>query len=267
MAKGARAQSASGDERTAADYIGALDQVIGIVEMVVDHMPPTHPAVLTAKKMVRVVRPVIKKLDVAFPAVAPVVVPVMEHFADGAAKVAPGAVKQGARAVGGALDEAGKAVGDAADAVVGRFKAASDQRAQEKARQAARKALLNGAGNRIPADEFVKSWGIQQDLGTGGPAYLDFCGCYAIAAYDKPVKKDDFDRFRDIYIGRGEHMGERIHGDLTGHGNIDIYADMKYRQPLYIFLYPSTPEKLDELESSLITALDADASYNGAHDA
>ena len=41
-----------------------------------------------------------------------------------------------------------------------------------------------------------------------------------------------------------------------------MYADVKYKQHVYVLLYPCEPEKLDVLEASLITALDADTSYN-----
>lgn len=41
-------------------------------------------------------------------------------------------------------------------------------------------------------------------------------------------------------------------------------ADVKYKQHMYILVYPCAPDKLDELEASLITALDADQSYNKA---
>ena len=57
-------------------------------------------------------------------------------------------------------------------------------------------------------------------------------------------------------------MGEAIHDDLIGLGNVDVYADVKYKQHVYILLYPCPMDKIDELETSLIAALDADASYN-----
>ena len=43
---------------------------------------------------------------------------------------------------------------------------------------------------------------------------------------------------------------------------MDVYADVKYKQCVYILVYPCLSEKIDELEASLVTALDADRSYN-----
>lgn len=57
-------------------------------------------------------------------------------------------------------------------------------------------------------------------------------------------------------------MGLGIHDDFVGRGNPDVYADIKYKRHVYVLLYPCEKDRLDELEASLITALDADESYN-----
>lgn len=254
---------ASVSDRTAADYAEAVDNIIGLVDMVVDALPARHPAVKTAKRVVTGAKPLARKIA----KLAPVVMPAVGFVAEAAEKNVPDAARRGAQAVADKANDAGKAIGGAVGSVADRIKAVSDKKAQEKARQAARKALLDGAGIRIPAQEFMKNWKTQQSISAEGPGYLDYCGCYVIASYPQPVKKDDFTHFRGIYVGRDMHVGKNIHADLVGCGNVDVYADMKYDQHLYILLYPGTPEKLDELESSLITALDADESYNKLREA
>lgn len=57
-------------------------------------------------------------------------------------------------------------------------------------------------------------------------------------------------------------MGKAIHGDLTGLGNVDVYAGVKYNQYVYILLYSRPVEKVDGLAGSLIAALDAGFLYN-----
>lgn len=57
-------------------------------------------------------------------------------------------------------------------------------------------------------------------------------------------------------------MGKSAFDDFTGRGNADVYADVKYKQHVYVLLCPCAKERLDQLEESLITALDADRSYN-----
>ncbi len=131
--------------------------------------------------------------------------------------------------------------------------------------KAARKALLDGAGNKLTVGQFLQNWELQvSPVGMIGDGYMAFSGCYAIATYASVVKKGDFSNFKGIYIGKSENMGKAIYSDLIGLGNVDVYADVKYKQHVYILLYPCSLNKIDELEASLITALDADLSYNKA---
>lgn len=65
-----------------------------------------------------------------------------------------------------------------------------------------------------------------------------------------------------MYAGKSDNIGASIYSDLTGGGNVDIYADVKYKQHVYVLLYPCAPKKAGQLESFLIIALDADESYN-----
>lgn len=50
--------------------------------------------------------------------------------------------------------------------------------------------------------------------------------------------------------------------ELKGLGNVDVYADAKYGQNLYVLPYPCPEDKDEALEESLIIALDANVSYN-----
>lgn len=58
---------------------------------------------------------------------------------------------------------------------------------------------------------------------------MAFCGCYVIATYAHTVKKGDFSKFRDLYVGKSEGVGASIHNNLTGRGDVDVYADAKYK--------------------------------------
>ena len=161
--------------------------------------------------------------------------------------------KGAAEATGGAIDGARITV-----------QGAIDVRAQEKARKLARKTLLDGAGIRMSSTSFMENWDVQSKLQerSTGEGYLNYCGCYVIITCDGAVHKDDYSKYREIYVGKSTNMGASIHDDFVGKGNADIYADVKYKQHVYVLLYPCSEDKLDQLEESLITALDADASYN-----
>lgn len=160
----------------------------------------------------------------------------------------------------GAAEAAGGAIDGARITVQG----AIDVRAQEKARKLARKTLLDGAGIRMSSTSFMENWDVQSKLpeGSAGGGYLDCCGCYAIITCDGAVHKDDYSKYRELYVGKSVNMGVSIHDDFIGKGNPDVYADVKYKQHVYVLPYPCQEDKLDQLEESLITALDADDSYN-----
>ena len=195
----------------------------------------------------------------------PDVAPIAKQAADSLQDKAPDAMAAGADKVRGAMKSAadaavvrGRAVGDS-------VKEGVEAREREKARKAARRALLDGAGNQMSVDQFLQNWEIQNGLAIQpGGGYMGFSGCYVIATYAHAVKKGDFSKFRDLYVAKAENIGASIFRDLTGKGNVDVYADVKYKQSVYILVYPCPAEKLDELEASLITALDADRSYNRA---
>lgn len=42
---------------------------------------------------------------------------------------------------------------------------------------------------------------------------MGFSGCYVIATYAHPVKKGDFSKFRDLYVGKSENVGDSIFKD------------------------------------------------------
>lgn len=244
-------------KRSAEDYVNAANAVIDIAEIAVSFIPGGSAAATVATKALKYA-PKARLIINHLPDVAPVAGQVASKIQEKAPDALGGQAEKlfdVARGAAAAVGEKGQAAGDA-------IKKSFDARAQERARREARRALLDGAGIRMPVSQFLENWETQEKLDQVNGGYLAYCGCYAIATYPAVVKKDDYGSFRDIYIGRSENMGSSIHADIVGLGNVDVYADVKYKQHVYVLLYPCEPAKLDVLESSLITALDADASYN-----
>ncbi|OUO86761.1 hypothetical protein C2L80_12785 [Rubneribacter badeniensis] len=251
-------------ERTAQDYIDAANKVIEIAEIAVSFIPGGAAATKAAKIATKAV-PLARGAIKAAPAIAPVVSPFAKKAADAVAGKAPEALSAGAEKVAGAAKGAAATLGAAKDKAAGAVRSAADARAQERARKTARKTLLDGAGIRMSAETFLENWSTSDKLGvTPGGGYLGYSGCYAIATYDAAVKKDDYGTFRDIYVGKSSNMGASIHADVSGKGNHDVYADVKYKQKVHILLFPCPEDSLDQLEELLITALDADTSYNAS---
>lgn len=245
------------DEKSAVDIAAAANAAIEIATIAVDFIPGGKAVKLVAgvKKYAPAAKMVVKKL--------PDVAPFAKQAADALQDKAPDALAVGTDKVRGAMKSAADAAAEKGRAVGDSVKESVEAREREKARKAARRALLDGAGNQMPVEQFVQNWEIQNGAAVqSGAGYMAFSGCYVIATYAHAVKKGDFSKFRDLYVGKSESVGASIHDDLTGKGNVDVYADAKYKQHMYILIYPCASDKLDELEVSLITALDADQSYN-----
>lgn len=246
------------EDRSAVDIAAAANAAIDIALLAVKFLPG-GPVASKVAKGVRKFAPAAKVVAKKLPDVAPV----MAHMAEKAQDKMPLAAAAGAEKVKGAVKDAADQIGEKGRAAGDKVRDAFEEREREKMLKAARKALLDGAGNKLSVEQFQQNWNLQvSPAGMIGDGYMAFGGCYAIATYASAVKKGDFSNFRDIYIGKSENMGKAIHGDLTGLGNVDVYADVKYKQHVYILLYPCPMDKIDELEASLIAALDADVSYN-----
>lgn len=271
MPDNARAQIASVEERSAEKYVDAVNAVIGLANMAVPLLVPGGKAAAVAGAVAKAA-PIAQAAAAQLPKVAPVVAPIAKKAADAAAERVPEAVDAGARRVGAAAKGTASRVGGALGGASNAVRNAADARAQERARKLARKTLLDGAGIRMSAEKFMENWAMQASLGgaagtasagvTGG--YLAYSGCYVIITCDGAVHKDDYSRYRELYVGKAENMDASIRADFVGLGNPDVYADVKYKQHVYVLLYPCERENLDALEASLVTALDADASYNRA---
>lgn len=247
------------ESRSAVDIAAAANAAIDIAMIAVEFLPGGPVATKVAKgarKFAPAAKAVAKKLPDVAPVVAQLADKAQEKMPDVAAAGAD-RVKDSVRGAAGHLSEKGRAAGD-------KVRDAIEEREREKMLKAARRALLDGAGNKLTVEQFRQNWSLQvTPMGIMGDGYMAFSGCYAIATYPSAVKRGDFGQFKGIYIGKSENMGQSIYNDLIGLGNVDVYADVKYKQHVYILLYPCPAEKIDELESSLIAALDADASYNG----
>ena len=88
-------------------------------------------------------------------------------------------------------------------------------------------------------------------------------GCYAVATYPPKLKWDrDLASYTDIYVGQASCVGEGILECCSRQGCADVYADVKYKQNVQIFIFNCDEDELDDVQQELIEALGADESYN-----
>ncbi len=251
-------EPASAESRSAVDYTAALNTVLNIVDGAAIVFAEGGGKVALALGVFKKIAPLIRE---AAPLVVPVVAPAVDRAKDVAARTAakaPDALKETAHA-------AQDAAVSARDAIAAPIVSANEKREQLRARTHARKTLLDGATKAFSSKAFIEMWDAQEESHAKGiDSLLAYPGCYVILTFEKKVRGSDYSGFRDIYVGQANKVGTGIYNDFTGDGSPDVYADIKFKQPVYVLLYLCPEERLDELRSSLIVALDADDSYNRA---
>lgn len=105
--------------------------------------------------------------------------------------------------------------------------------------------------------DFLKQWDTYR--------HKDTPGCYVILIYKKRPTKHNIRRcvnYSEVYVGQSVNMYRRVHKHLTGYGNGDVYADVKYRKFVYLQFIPCKRTQLNAYEKELIERYNATASYN-----
>ena len=87
---------------------------------------------------------------------------------------------------------------------------------------------------------------------------MDQPGCYVIVTSPLP----DGTAFENVYVGQSLHVCSRVRNHLTGHGNGDVYSDVRNGKPVFVKIAPCSPQQMNALEKSLIKAFNATSSYN-----
>ena len=123
-------------------------------------------------------------------------------------------------------------------------------------RREERRRILN---NFVFYKEFEHQW----ITGRGrGLKYEDGPGCYVILFFDEPVTDQNYEHYKNVYVGQSVNRYQRVHNHFNGKGNGDVYADIKYGKFVYVKFFPCYDVEMNRLEQSLIHKLNATKSYN-----
>lgn len=68
--------------------------------------------------------------------------------------------------------------------------------------------------------------------------------------------------YENVYVGQSLHVCSRVRNHLTGHGNGDVYADVRNGKPVFVKIVPCPAQQMNALEKKLIKAFNATSSYN-----
>lgn len=160
------------------------------------------------------------------------------------------------------MHQAGSAVDGAKDFIAAKIQQHKDGKVQKKTLEENKKKAVASSLPPIPADEFFKNFESNisdaADLSNG---YMAICGCYAIITLKSPKEKD-LSEYKDVYVGCGKSVGLSVYSHFRGLGNVDVYADFKFKEPMKVLLYPCEENEMSIRCAELAESLQAFESYN-----
>lgn len=158
--------------------------------------------------------------------------------------------------------QAGDAVKSAQSAVFEKAQQLKDNKAQKKELEAARSKAIASSISSVSAEEFFENFEANiSDVNNLKNGYMAISGCYAILTM-KSNREKDLSEYRDVYVGCSETVGFDMYSQLCGFGNVDVYADFKFKQPMKILIYPCDSDQLKDRYASLVQDLQSVLSYN-----
>lgn len=131
-----------------------------------------------------------------------------------------------------------------------------------KAADDSRKKTVSSSLPPITAKAFFENF--ENNVSDGSEldsGYMGFTGCYAILTM-KSSREKDLSAYKDVFVGCGKSVGLAVYSQLRGLGNVDVYADFKFKEPMWILSYPCDEEELGSQFTNLLQALQAVDSYN-----
>lgn len=113
----------------------------------------------------------------------------------------------------------------------------------------------------ISAKDFLDQWIVGGRGSNLGYRSLDRAGCYVILI--NPIEgKTGTESYEAVYIGQSVNVCSRVRQHLTGHGNGDVYADVRSGKNVQILILPCDKSEMNNKEKELISIFDATKSYN-----
>ena len=244
-----------------------LEKLRDLVKYVQENPDKVKKGVDTAFKILETA----KKLGLDTKVVAP-----LEQAANNAKKVVQGAASAAGEKGSAAVDAGGKAIGGiagAAAALASKAGVKGDHAASREERKAAaelskaiadaRQVLLEGATAKMTYTKLVDALsGESKAAAAVNLGVLDSPGCFVIATYKKIDLDRDLSDYRGVYVGKDVCVGDGIAQAISRAGNPDVYADVKFKQNVVIYVFACAEDKLDEKCAALINVLGARDSYN-----
>lgn len=210
--------------------------IVDVAKMVKDGAPVVMRALSSAAAVVESANALAKKAGID-PG------EVVDGAKDAAADVAVRAKDGVAEAAGGAL----RKVADARDRFVQNRVDAKAVRDAQRAIKEARQSALENATKTFPISELTSA------REAAGPGPLNAMpGCFAIATYRRFDNGRDLTDYTGIYVGKAGDVATGLPRAISRDGDPDVYADVKYKQNVRVFVYYCMPEDVEQNYQSLV---------------
>lgn len=159
-------------------------------------------------------------------------------------------------------EQAGGAARGVQSAVFEKAQQLKDNKAQKKELEDARNRAIASSLPSVSAEKFFENFEANiSDVNNLKNGYMAISGCYVILTM-KSNREKNLSEYRDVYVGCSETVGFDVYSQLCGFGNVDVYADFKFKQPMKILIYPCDIDQLKDRYASLVQDLQSVSSYN-----
>lgn len=164
--------------------------------------------------------------------------------------------------VGKTAKQASKTFEKARSSLADRIQQHKNAKTSKAKLEEARRQAVSSSIPPIPVENFFKSFEENvvdaSDLKSG---YMAIPGCYAVLTM-KSARENDLSKYKDVYVGCSHNVGFDVYSQLRGFGNVDVYADFKFNEPMKILVYPCDEDQLESRFDGLVNDLQSFASYN-----
>lgn len=206
--------------------------------------------VTTASMLIQEAKPILESIDTE----------ALAEKLEIASKAASESAERVKEAAGGASDEVRQKLAVVKEGVVENLATAKDEKELKKAIKQARQSVLENATTRITVTELRKAKEKPDDTGIG--PINDMPGCFVIATYRKIDFDKDLTDYTGVFVGHAENAAEGVEKAISKNGNSDVYADVKFKQNVHVFVFNCLPDRIDERYESLLQTFAGDESYN-----
>ena len=235
----------------------AIQEVMKLLKTVTKGNKDAQAAIDAAALIVTVAAKLMKEAQPILDNIDTVEVAEKLRIATRAAAENAGKVKA---AAGEAGDEVRTKLADTKDKILESLANTKDEKELKKAIREARQSVLENATTRITITDLKKAKEKSEETGIGPIG--DMPGCFVIATYRKMDFDKDLTDYTGIFVGRALNAAEGVEVAISKVGNPDVYADVKFKQNVHVYVYNCLPEQLDGRYESLLQTFAGDESYN-----